>query len=318
MSAPKSFLAPQVLEAPVRRFQHYEAAVQAMADYRAALCENASWRRSNGLTVTDQDQPEEAFGLFPARPDHPPLVIIGGMGPLAGALAFRQACARFRDSRAVVLYQACSVPDRSTIILGEGRPDTPLCHEMALRLADAVRTAVDLVPPFSQPARCIIACNSAHYFWQLVVDDLRQTAARPCEVQMISLVESALEAIRFRSCRRALLLATEGAQAGQLFSAPFRDAGIAFDEPSPTLSRLLMSAVFEGMKSLDEHRAVELGNEFFETVVRSGREYDCVLAGCTELPLTIDLLRLRGSPAVAAFLSRVKIIDPLEEALCHA
>ncbi len=311
-------MAPPVPEAPVRRFRHHGAAVQAMVNYQAALCENASRRRSNGLTVTDQDQPEEVFCLFPARPDHPPLAIIGGMGPLAGALAFRQACARFRDSRAVVLYQACSVPDRSTVILGERGPDTPSCHGMALRLTGAVRLAVDLAAPAGQPARCIMACNSAHYFWRLVADDLRQTAARRCQVEMISLVESSLEALRSRSCSRALLLATEGARVGRVFSAPCRDAGIAFDEPSPALSRLLMRAIFEGMKSLDERRAVELGNEFFETVLRSGRDYDCVLAGCTELPPTIDLLRLRGSPAVAAFLARVKIVDPLEEALGHA
>jgi hypothetical protein len=47
-------------------------------------------------------------------------------------------------------------------------------------------------------------------------------------------------------------------------------------------------------------------------------DFDCILAGCTELPLTIDLLKRRGTPAVAALLSRVKIIDPLEEALCRA
>ena len=153
MRASQSAVAPLALEAPVRRFQHYEAAVQAMADYRTALCENASRRRSNGLTVTDQDQPEEAYCLFPARPNRPPLAIIGGMGPLAGALAFRRACARFQDSRAVVLYQACSVPDRSTVILGEGRPDTPSCHGMASRLTGAVRLAVDLAPPAGQRAR---------------------------------------------------------------------------------------------------------------------------------------------------------------------
>ena len=318
MPVSQSAPAPPRLEAPVRRFQHYEAAVQAMAEYQATLCENASRRRANGLTVTDQDQPEEVFGLFPAGAGHPPLAIIGGMGALAGALAFGQACARFRDSRAVVLYQACSTPDRSTIILGEGRPDTPLCREMALRLAAAVRLAVDIAPPASHPARCIIACNSAHFFWRLMADNLHQTATRSRDVQMISLVESSVEALRFQACRRALLLATAGAQAGEVFSTPFRDAGIAFDEPSPLLSRLLMRAIFEGMKSLDERRAVELGNEFFEAILRSGQGYDCVLAGCTELPLTINLLRLKGSPAVAAFLSRVKIVDPLEEALCHA
>jgi aspartate/glutamate racemase len=301
----------------VRRFQNYEAAVKAMADYQAALCDNASRRRANGLAVTDQDQPDEAFGLFPRRPGQPPLAIVGGMGPLAGAQAFRQACARFQDSRDMVLYQACSMPDRSTVILRERHADTASCRAVALRLAGAVRSAVDLAGSTVQPVRCVIACNSAHYFWPLVEADLRRTPPQQGEVRMISLVVSAVEALRRSSCQRALLLATEGARVGQVFSEPCRNAGIAFDEPSLTLSSLLMNAIFEGMKALDERRAVELGNRFFETILESGQDYDCLLAGCTELPLTIDLLRLRGSPAVAAFLSRVQIIDPLEEALRH-
>ncbi len=297
---------------PVRRVQHYEEALESMANYVALLCRNASQRRLNGLTVTDQDQPEEVCCFTPARPDHPPLAIVGGMGPLAGALAFRQACGRFRNSRAIALYQACSVPDRSTIILAENCPDSPACYRMAAKLADAVRLAVDFTGSAIQPASCILACNSAHYFWRLMVDDLRRTR---CTVRMISLVETSVEALRLLSCRRTLLLTTEGARIGQIFSAPCRDAGIAFDEPSPALSRLLMHVVFEGMKSLNERRAVELGDEFFRGVLESGRDYDCIVAGCTELPFTIDLLRARGSSAVAAFLSGVKIVDPLEEAL---
>jgi aspartate racemase len=319
MLALRSAAASPDLEVPVRRFQHYAAAVQAMADYRASLCEEASRRRLSGLTVTDQDHREEAFCLFPDGAGSPPLAIVGGMGPLAGALAFRHACVRSRDSRAVLLYQACSVPDRSTVILGEAGPDTPLCHEMALRLAGAVRLAVSLAAPAGRPVRCIIACNSAHYFWRLLTEQLRRTApGRQCDVQTISLVESAVDALRLRSGGRALLLATEGARAGQVFSAPCREAGIGFDEPCPPLSQLLMSAIFEGVKSLDEGRAVELGNEFFEAILQSGQDYDCLLAGCTELPFTIDLLRLRGSSSVAAFLSRVEVVDPLEEALRRA
>lgn len=334
MAAAQSAMAPLVLEVPVQRFLHYADAVQAMANYKVALCANALRRRANGFTVTDQDHPEEVFCLFPSRPHRPPLTIIGGMGPLAGALAFSQACSRFQNSRAIVLYQVCSVPDRSTVILGERNFDSPLCHEVASILADAVRLVVDFMPPAGKAVRCVIACNSAHYFWRLVADDLRWNAARagrisgkvsgkvPCRIEMISLVESSVSALKQQSCKRALLLATEGAQAGKIFSAPCRDAGIAFDELSPTMSRLLMSAIFEGLKSLDERRAVELGNEFFETILRSGQDdgihYDCVLAGCTEIPPTIDLLRLRGSPAVVAFLSRLKVIDPMEEALSHA
>lgn len=305
---------PLALEVPVRRFLHCGDALRAMADYQAELCGNASRRRSRGLTVTDQDQPDEVFALFPARTGKPPLALIGGMGPMAGAAAFRRACEAFRDSRAVVLSQCCSMPDRSAVILGNGGPGS----SVAGRLADAVRQTVDLIGPDGQLPRCIIACNSAHYFWRRVVEDLGPGGARPCGVRMISLVDSSLQALASRRSTRTLLLATEGARAGEVFSAPCRDAGIPFDEPPPALSRLLMSAIFEGMKSLDERRAVELGNEFFETVLACGRDYDCILAGCTELPLTIDLLRHRGSPAVTAFLSRVTIVDPFEEALRHA
>jgi aspartate/glutamate racemase len=307
------------LQAPLRRFGKYEMALGAVARYEAALCGHASQRRSAGLRVTDQDQPEEAFGLFPANPVRPPLAIVGGMGPLAGAMAFRRACQSFQDSRTVVLYQACSIPDRSTVILGGGVRDPSRCRELSARLADAVRLAVSLTGQAGLPARCIVACNSAHYFWSLLREDLRANApGRPCEAAMLSLVDSSVEALQIHSCRRALVLATEGARVGGVFAAPFRAAGIAFEEPPPMLERLLMQAIFEGIKSLDERRAVALGNEFFETVLRTGRDYDCILAGCTEIPLTIDLLRQRGSPAVAAFLSQVKIVDPLEEALCRA
>ena len=304
------------LQVPVWRFEQYEQAIQAADDYEAALRENAVDRRSNGLSVTDQDQPEEAFCLVPARPLHPPLVIVGGMGPLAGAMAFRRACARFRNSRMVVLYQACSTPDRSRVILSDAVPDAALCREIGWRLAGAVRLAVGLAGQPGQPVRCILACNTAHYFWSLIDEDLR-TNRPERKVEMVSLVQSSVDALRSHSYRNTLLLGTDGARVGRVFSAPFREAGIAFEEPSPALGHLLMRAIFEGIKSLDERRAVALGNEFFETVLRTGRHYDCVLAGCTELPLTINLLRLRGSSAVATFLSQLKIVDPLEEAICR-
>jgi len=315
MTAGATATSPQ-LRAPVRRFARHEAAIEAMASYEAALCESAARRRSHGLTVTDQDQPEEAFGLFPEGALRPPLAIIGGLGPLAGAMAFRRACERYRDTRTVVLYQACSVPDRSAMILSGSTLDGPACREMASRLADAVRLAVSLAGEDPYLVRCILACNTAHYFWRPLADQLGLSARG--EVQMVSLVESAVEALHSQAYRKTLLLTTEGARAGRVFSAPFLDAGIGFQEPSPELSRLLMRAIFEGVKSLDSRRAVELGDEFFERILATGRNYDCVLAGCTEIPHTIDLLRLHGSPRTASFLSQVAVVDPLEEALCRA
>jgi len=317
MTATRSAPASVGLRTPVTRFGGYETALEAMADYEAVLCGRASSRRSGGLTVTDQDQPEEAYCLFPARPFQPPLAIVGGMGPLAGAMAFRRACERFRNSRVLALYQACSMPDRSAVILSEtGVADNLSCGDLASRLSRAVRRTVELTAADCQPVSCILACNSAHYFWNLLQDHLRSEALE-C-VNMVSLVDSSLEALEFRSCRNVLVLTTEGARVGRVFSEPCSSAGIPFEEPSPALSRLLMRTIFEGIKALDHQRALELGNEFFERILETGRDYDCILAGCTEIPLTIELLKRRGNPAVAAFLSNVKIIDPLEEALCRA
>jgi aspartate racemase len=314
MAAPR--LAAALADAdsvPVRRFERYDVAIEAMAVYETALGERASLRRSRGLPVTDQDQPEEAFCLVPVKPRRPPLAIVGGMGPLAGASAFRRACARFQNSRTVVLYQACSMPDRSTVILSQGSIHAASCRSLAARLTGAVRWSAGLASPAGDPVRCLLACNSAHYLWRRLEDQLR-----PDNLQMVSLVKSSLEAIRFQSCQRVLLLATEGARVGRVFSTPFHDAGIIFEEPSPTLSRLLMRAIFEGVKSLDRGRALEFGNQFFESILEAGRDCDSILAGCTEIPLLIYFLRTLGSRRVASFLNCVRVIDPLEEALCRA
>lgn len=314
MSVPRP--AAAVLEAssiPVRRFARHEVAIRTISEYEAQLCERASRRRAQGLSVTDQDQPEEAFCLFPPNPSRPPLAIVGGMGPLAGAEAFRRACTHFGNSRAVVLYQACSVPDRSTVILHNAGQDGALCRGLAAQLASAVRWTACLASQAGRPIRCVLACNSAHFFWPWLDDEL-QTA----DVQMLSLVKSSVESLQLRPCHHVLLLTTEGARVGRVFSTPFRDAGIAFEEPPAVLGHLLMRAIFDGMKSLDDLRAVELGNRFFESVLETGHACDAILAGCTEIPLLIDRLKVFGSHRVASFLSRVPIIDPLEEALCRA
>src|ERR1022692_1910839 len=137
MPASQSAMASPKLQAPVRRFEQYEAAVQAMAGYEAALRENALRMRSNGLTVTDQDQPAEVFCLLPVSPLPPPLAPIGGMGPLAGAMAFRRACARFRDSRAVGLYLVCPMAGRRRAAVRgphwPGQPAGPLHHSLQFR-----------------------------------------------------------------------------------------------------------------------------------------------------------------------------------------
>ena len=52
-----------------------------------------------GREARDQDIPTELIRMVPPHPKHPPLLIVGGMGPLAGAQAFQDALKKFGDTR---------------------------------------------------------------------------------------------------------------------------------------------------------------------------------------------------------------------------
>jgi aspartate/glutamate racemase len=303
---------------PVHRYGGFREAVDAIARYAVSLQTQAAERRSRGLSVSDQDFPEEAFSLEPpgvvARR---PLVLIGGMGPLAGVLAFRKACERFGDSRVTILYQACSVPDRTPAILADRETrSAPPGPDVAAQLARAVKKALDLSPcAAEQRVDCVIACNSAHYFWQPLKIRLAESPDVPRRLNLISIVKSSHRALRAAACGRVLLLCTEGARAGRIFSGAATETGICFGEPTPDLDRLLMRAIYDGVKSLDEGRAVEFGTLFFEGVLRRMGHFHCILAGCTEVPPLLELLKDRSTPTVKAFLSRVAVIDPMDAAL---
>jgi len=301
---------------PVRRYGGFRDAVDAIACYAVSLQTQATERRSRGLSVSDQDYSEEAFCLTPPGAARHPLVLIGGMGPLAGALAFRKACERFCDSRTTVLYQACSVPDRTPAILADGGTRfSPISLEMGRHLASAVKEAVGLLPQVPGRVDCVLACNSAHYFWEPLKISLAGSPDLHRRLNLISIVQSSFRALRAAACGRVLLLCTQGARIGGIFSGAAAESGVRFGEPGPELDRLLMRAIYDGVKSLDEDRAVEFGTQFFEGVLRHMGDFDCILAGCTELPAIIELLKGRGTPAVKAFLSRVTVVDPLDAAL---
>jgi len=306
----------EAVDLPVHRFDDFREAMDSIAGYAISLQTRAAERRSRGLSVSDQDYREEAFCLMPPGVARRPLALIGGMGPLAGALAFRKACERFGDSRATVLFQACSVPDRTPIILADrGARLTPADLDVATRLARAIEAAVDLLPQAVGRVDCIMACNSAHYFWEALKSSLARAPDLTRRLSLISTVKCSVRALHALAYDRILLLCTEGARVGRIFSSAATEAGIRFEEPEPGLDRLLMRAIYDGVKSLDEGRAVEFGTQFFEGVLRNMGDFDCILAGCTELPPIIELLKRRSTPTVGAFLSRVTVLDPLEAAL---
>jgi aspartate/glutamate racemase len=229
------------------------------------------------------------------------------MGPLAGANGFARACAVFGESREIVLLQACSVPDRTQASLADVRsrgisPEhVAIVHALEAALSVAIghvtsgRTAIDV----------IILCNAAHAFLPDVFTH---------GVRLISLADCVVEALRRRS-GAALILSSLGTRVSRIFTHRLDAEGIHYVEPSDGVQEALTRAIYAGIKALDRETASAAGAAAIGEVLATNPDLGCIVAGCTEIPEILDLLRRTGSPELRERLARVDVIDPVELAL---
>ena len=266
---------------------------------RLSAC--AAERRRRGAEVRDQDFPVELFALRPRRTTLPPLVLLGGMGPLAGARGFARACSIFGESREIVLFQACSVPDRTQAVLADLRSPGGISPEhMAVveALEGALREAIRHVTSARNPIDVIILCNAAHAFLPRIGSG---------DVRLISLVECVVDALAPRRSRPALILSSLGTRVSRIFTRRLDEEGIAWIEPSERIQETLMRAIYDGLKSLDYETASAAGEEVFDQLLAARADIGCVVAACTEIPPILELLEKRHAA--------IDVLDPVELAL---
>jgi len=287
-------MAPASLAIQSAEFVESTAAIAAIDAYIARLSATAAGRRLRGEEVRDQDFPVELFALRPARATLPPLVLLGGMGPLAGAKGFARACSIFGEAREIVLLQACAIPDRTKAILAGER--VTLVRE----LEAALREAIDHVESRRRPIDVIALCNAAHAFLPEVFARMKS------DVRLISLVECVVDELRRRRARPALILGSLGTRTARIYARRLDEEGIAFREPSPRVQETLTCAIYDGLKALDWETASVAGEAVF------GDESGCVVAACTEIPEILDLLKRTGSDDLKRRLARIDVIDPVE------
>ena len=266
--------------------------------------------------ATDQEVAIEAIHLAPPSPRHPPLLLIGGMGPLAGAEGFQKACRLFAEAREILLFQACTVPDRTAAIQADLDNPASAAKEAVISALTAALVGAARLLSDQVPITCIVLCNSAHYFLRetftrLNADD-PATAAR---LVWRSLIDAVVTRMRAAGPKRTLVAATTGTLLGGLYTKPLREAGLSLQPLADNLQSLLMRAVYDGVKSFDQAATLALGSEFFETVYRRHSDIDAVLAGCTEIPTILAAVTHQGPPHLQAFLAGLTIYDPVEAAL---
>ena len=204
--------------------------------------------------------------------------VLGGMGPLAGIdflhkmiLATPADCDQAHVP--VVLSSIAQIPDRSKAFFGAGESPTAAMVSSAERLVGAGAGLI------------VIACNTAHLWF----DAVQQAIGLP----MLHMVDAALEdALRINGGKfgRIGLLATDATLASHLYVhrplQPPHAAAIQWVLPT---AREMTDWVMPGIA------AVKAGNlqqgtgwllSAAQALQRRGAE--CVILGCTEIPLVLN------------------------------
>lgn len=200
--------------------------------------------------------------------------IVGGMGPEATADLFLKIvratpARRDQDHLRVLVDSNPAIPDRAAALAGRGPDPLPALVAAARNLE---RAGAGLL---------CIACNTAHAYYPGV--------AAAVGVPVLHVMEEVAAAIRARYplLRRVGLLATRATVALGLYHRALARRGLQALVPDELHQRLVDRAIYppDGVKAGGHAAARPRVLRAARRLVEAGAQ--CVVLGCTELPLVV-------------------------------
>ena len=176
-----------------KRFSLVDKARAGVAEYIDRLRVTSVLPGGERKYAEDQDYPTEVLSFQPQGSDGFPIILIGGMGPLAGAVGFDTACEYFGTGREILLYQACSIPSRMTAMVEPNRmiQGLPIQRYLIEGVSEAILQAKEYLQSKSGNIRILLMCNAVHYYLPLVKADLEKRYPEVAsDLQYVSLVLS--------------------------------------------------------------------------------------------------------------------------------
>lgn len=198
--------------------------------------------------------------------------VIGGLGP-AATIAFMSAVlARTPIEQTgghlhLIVDSNPGVPDINAAVLGLGPSPLEALQAMARRLEAAGANFL------------VMACNAAHFY----EDGIQQSVAIP----FVSMVDATCAHIarELPGARRVGLVATDGGIACGIYQRGLGALGLETLVPSHAQTESVMTAV-AGIRMGDHGPAAK--NPLVEQINGlADAGADCVIAGCTEIPLVL-------------------------------
>ncbi|AEV95428.1 aspartate/glutamate racemase family protein [Pediococcus claussenii] len=195
--------------------------------------------------------------------------IIGGMGTPATEsyirlLNKRTPAHRDQDYLNYVLVNHASVPDRSTYLMDNSKPN-PYPD-----LLEDIRDQSKLSPKFF-----VIACNTAHYFY----DDLQKAT----EIPIVHMPRETVKDIqkRFPEVKKVGIIGTPGTTSDGIYDRELEAVGLEVIKPTQELQDMTSELIFDDIKAQNEVDA-DLFHVILQRMIEE-RGAEVVILGCTEL-----------------------------------
>ncbi|MBC6417956.1 MAG: aspartate/glutamate racemase family protein [Prochloron sp. SP5CPC1] len=304
-----------------KQFAVAHEAIAYMPVYMAKLKGIASQMKAQGKWVEDQDFPVDILSLHPPHPNKTPLILLGGMGPLAGAMSFQKACQYCGNSREIVLYQACGIPSRVKVMLDPNRlvEGISLRDRLVKLASDSIIQATEYLQADNSNIQVMLLCNGSHYFLPQIQQDLENRyRAIARRLNFVSLVDAVMEVLQCQRRQKVLVLGTTATLMGGVYTQPLQQLGIDFSVLPDSCQSRLMDIIYYGVKAFDKEYACAMGEQLFSLLENVSR-IDFAIAGCTEIPIFLDWLQAKIACSnsnsswlnAQKFLAQVEVLDPV-------
>ena len=205
------------------------------------------------------------------------LGIIGGMGPLATQLFYRQIIDMTdahcdQEHLNMMILNHASMPDRTSAILKGDTADL----EMRL-IADAKHLEANGACAIAMP------CNTSHYFAEKI-----QAAIG---IPFVNMIKETVKVIADnpRQMKKVGILATTGTIKTGLYQKEFEKVGIQAIAPSEEGQAEVMRIIYDGIKEggpIDYNRFLDIENEL------ASKGCQAAILACTELSVFKEQFRL--------------------------
>lgn len=201
------------------------------------------------------------------------LGVLGGMGPQA-TNTFYQFVIDRTDARtdqehvSALILSDSGMPDRTTAILGGEEAREAVFRRLVedARLLERAGCTCIAVP-----------CNTSHFF----LDRVQEKVGIP----ILHMIRETARLLAAQRLRRPGILATDGTIQAGLYQKEFASAGIEAVAPSTEAQKLVMSLIYDDVKSGRDGDPQKLAAVHRDLIAQG---CDCGVLACTELSVFAD------------------------------